>query len=472
MSRGSNRNKIGSSGSKKSKGKHVEGSPIISIRVGLGILVSIALVLLACISSSSNLKEALTMINPGMNRNGEPSFNRDTRPGGKREETKVQPVSLNRSKDVGVPLVVGNPEFPKYDPAVQNEGEVYEGVEAIDQIISVPRGEGNLVIRVQDESVGASGQATVEWMAKDATSRDLKTGDRIININTNSNSPRSLKSSEGSKSYESIAANLFFHFDHNTGSFRLKDQYATYQNKPAKVMPASKHFDGAFQSSLALSGKYLPSKCKDGSIYGFSDYATLRNAVHEMSTSYSDAVKIYNEHIGAIKEHEQLTIKAQDVIVVEDPPMIPAYISDFLNIAPDPFVICPGAHLRPSIHERHDPIYINAEDMTIQCDSCIIEAPGTHISFGPLAKNILIRGVTLIGATDTSVVFRHDGANASFEDCYFFQNEGVGAHGAVVDVNSTSTVEFHRCEINEFQSGAPRHVGGQQVHALTLRGKS
>jgi len=351
-------------------------------------------------------------------------------------------------------------------------------VEVFDHKFTVPSGEGNLVIRLQDKAEGSPRHATVEWMDKNANLENLKKGDQVISINTHlSSGPQNLSSgpqiSESdlgvgskTKTIGSVRTGIYFYFDHNTGSFRLKDQYATYPNRPTKAVLASEHF----QSSLALSGKYLPSKCKDGSTHGFSDYTTFRNAVNEMSASYSDAVKRYQEHGGALQENAQLGRQSSDNIVSEDIPKLPEYILDFLNIVPDPFVICPGAHLRPLIHERPSAIFINAEDVTIECNACIIEAPGTHLSFGPLAKNALVRGVTFIGATDTSVIFRHDGANAVFEDCSFFQNEGAGAQGAVVDVNSTSTVEFYRCEINEFQSGTPRNVGGQQVHALTLRG--
>ena len=349
-------------------------------------------------------------------------------------------------------------------------------VEVFDHKFTVPPGEGNLVIRLQDKAEGSPRHATVEWMDKNANLEDLKKGDQVISINTHqSSSPQIAESELGVESKtigDVLPTGFYFYFDHNTGSFRLKDQYATYPNRPAKAVQASDNFDTSFQSSLALSGKYLPSKCKDGSTYGFSDYTTFRNAVNELSASYSHAVKRYHEQRGALQEHVQLGRKSSDNIVIEDIPKLPEYILDFLNIVPDPFVICPGAHLRPLIHDRPGAIFINAEDATIECDACIIEAPGTHLSFGPLAKNALVRGVTLIGATDTSVIFRHDGANAVFEDCSFFQNEGAGAQGAVVDVNSTSFVEFYRCEINEFQSGTPRNVGGQQVHALTLRGKN
>ena len=100
-------------------------------------------------------------------------------------------------------------------------------------------------------------------------------------------------------------------------------------------------------------------------------------------------------------------------------------------------MICPKANIRPPIYGRHTPITVNAEDVVIQCDSCIIDASGTHFAFGPHAKNVHIRGLTLMGATASSVIFRQDGAEVSFEDCFWANNDGVGMNGAVADMNST-----------------------------------
>ena len=83
------------------------------------------------------------------------------------------------------------------------------------------------------------------------------------------------------------------------------------------------------------------------------------------------------------------------------------------------------------------PIHVVAEDVVIQCDSCVIDVTGTHFSFGSQAKNVLIKGLTLIGATASSLTFHRDGAEANFEDCYWVNNQGSGVHGAVADMNST-----------------------------------
>jgi hypothetical protein len=80
-----------------------------------------------------------------------------------------------------------------------------------------------------------------------------------------------------------------------------------------------------------------------------------------------------------------------------------------------------------------------------ECDDCIIDVKGTHLAFGSNAKNVLVRGITFQSATSSSVTFYHDGA---FEDCTWINNLGAQSNlGSVADLNSTSIVNFYRCEI-------------------------
>ncbi|KAL7465086.1 hypothetical protein ACHAXS_005412 [Conticribra weissflogii] len=156
----------------------------------------------------------------------------------------------------------------------------------------------------------------------------------------------------------------------------------------------------------------------------------------------------------------------------------------------------------------HAPLFFNAEDLTLECRDCTIHASHTHLSFGPHAKNVKIRGITFRGATTSSLTFHHHGADVSFEDCYWLLNSGGivgggvggggyggndgddvvdngdyrnrhasggtnnnnhnynnGNHvpntpthaGAVADLNSTSTVTFYRCVIDD-QRQNPRRA--------------
>ncbi len=246
--------------------------------------------------------------------------------------------------------------------------------------------------------------------------------------------PKSSLSKSSSPEYS------FYTYDSHTGSFHLKEEHASYPNQIERVKPSSRYMDASFQSSLSLSGNYLPSRCKYGDGYGFSDLITLRSAIEELNTAYEQSVTTYLNYHRAVAEYTKI-LSENSHYVIQSPTPLPQYMIDFLEVTPDPFVICPSAHLRSAIHDRgrgrHGPIYINAEEVVIECVNCIIDAPATHISFGPLAKKVVVRGLTLMGATETSVVLREHGAEALFEDCVFIRNEGVGAQGAIADLNST-----------------------------------
>ena len=276
----------------------------------------------------------------------------------------------------------------------------------------------------------------------------------------------------------------YYYYDSTSQAFHLHDEYTTFPDKHPKPQSAISSSSN-FQSSLPLSGKYQPSLCQDGQTYGFSDLGTLRHAIHELNDAYTHAVSRWNHYNSAFEEYETIRTKHRhqhfgggdggqqggQLVDIEAPPPLPQHLTDLLEVEPDPFVICPHATLRPPLG-RYMPIHINAEDVLVECDSCVIDTPGTHFSFGPYAKNTVVRGITLMGATESSVIFRHDGAEVSFEDCYWVNNQSVGMHGAVADMNSTSTVKFYRCEISDVKQTPPR-PGMQGVNtvasSLTLR---
>ena len=134
------------------------------------------------------------------------------------------------------------------------------------------------------------------------------------------------------------------------------------------------------------------------------------------------------------------------------------------------------------------PIFVNAEDLIIECDMCAIDMTGTHLSFGPYARNVLIRGITFRGATTSSLTFHHHGADVRFEDCYWLYNSGgivrngpqqqqLGGYddvyggasgstttaGAVADINSTSSVSFHRCVMDDVKQNPKRTTTGAGI---------
>jgi len=213
----------------------------------------------------------------------------------------------------------------------------------------------------------------------------------------------------------------------------------------------------------------------------------------------------------------------EDIVTIQPPPTPPLHLTSILEEIPEPITICPYAHLKSSQHllnqlselflstlphfratsshasyshhhnhfsshhyhrkrQLYNPqnptthIRINADSLNLQCTGCIIEATngGTHLSFGPLARNVLIHGLTFIGATESSVLFPENGARVEFEDCYWANNDGLGNNGAVADINSTSTVRFYRCEISDKKTNqSPRvtqsSMQGGLTSSLTIR---
>lgn len=250
-----------------------------------------------------------------------------------------------------------------------------------------------------------------------------------------------------------------------------------------------KHEDGG--ETLASSPRkpsVSPKLCSDGKTLGFDNWFHLKDAISEANALAAEDFLRWNKYLVASINNPDLEEPVFDV--------------------PDPFIICPGAKL----NQRHPPrvlwswltsfffdtpnqykpnsnklssIYINAEDITIQCDRCSIDLPGTHFSFGPHAT-AWIKGITFRGATTSSLTLHHHGATASFEDCYWLHNSGgivasknnpigminlegnsVGGTmngGAVADVNSTSSITFFRCCIDDQRQNPRRaNVGAGEI---------
>jgi len=267
----------------------------------------------------------------------------------------------------------------------------------------------------------------------------------------------------------------YYYYDSFTQSFHLQQEYTTFPEKSASFALQP------YQRSLSLTSKFHPTLCKDGHTFGYSDWITLRNAVHELSNAYTYSVFRWGHYNAAMTEYEIIKFmhetnveknpdRRQD-LTIEPPPQLPQHLTDLLDMPPDPFTICPHVTLRS---QRHLPIHIDAEDVVIECDSCIIDVSGTHFSFGTKAKNVVVRGLTMMGATASSLIFHRDGAEANFEDCYWVNNQGAGVHGAVADMNSTSSVNFFRCEISDAKHSPPRPYGSPGmpngfVSSLTMR---
>ena len=156
-------------------------------------------------------------------------------------------------------------------------------------------------------------------------------------------------------------------------------------------------------------------RCSDGITRGYSNWSSLRNAIQETN--------IYSASLATIGSTNWM-IDDFGIAMPSEP--LPS---------PETFVICPGAYLKDS--SRYGPIFIDSENVKIDCDSCIIDVSSSHFTFGKNAKGVVIKGITFINARSSSLTFYHDGADVSFEDCHWENNAGLGNAGAVADLNST-----------------------------------
>ena len=172
--------------------------------------------------------------------------------------------------------------------------------------------------------------------------------------------------------------------------------------------------------------------CADGSTTGFDTWDSLKAAILEANKLSVDKFVRWsrffadNDFAGTFNEDE--LYYEQEVVLR----------------------ICPGTKLRA----KQGPIFINAPNLILECEGCIVSVGASHFSFGPNAKNVLIRGVTFTKASTSSLLFFHNGAEVAFEDCFWHGNAAINSRfGAVADINSTSNVNFYRCNIGRSRRG-------------------
>jgi hypothetical protein len=177
-----------------------------------------------------------------------------------------------------------------------------------------------------------------------------------------------------------------------------------------------------------------PKLCSDGYTFGFDRWSTFKEAVDEVNAISAERYAQWNAFF-ALADTFAGTFDDDSLYYEEDVIL----------------TICPETTLKA----RSGPIFINAENVVIECEGCTIDVGGTHFSFGSHSKNILVRGVTFKRASTSSLVFFHDGAEATFESCLWTGNHAANAKfGAVADVNSTSIVNFYLCHIGSIDSPA------------------
>lgn len=172
-------------------------------------------------------------------------------------------------------------------------------------------------------------------------------------------------------------------------------------------------FRDIFFSPLSIQ----PTVCPDGHTKGFNNWDTLKAAVREANALSAERFLRWKEYFSSIESHEFGAFQ-DDVLYYEDESI---------------FRICTGVTLKA----RKGPIFINSENVVIECDECTIDVGGTHFSFGPHARNVFVRGITFKGAQTSSLTFHHNGVDATFEDCTWVCSSSKSKLGPVADMNST-----------------------------------
>lgn len=186
-----------------------------------------------------------------------------------------------------------------------------------------------------------------------------------------------------------------------------------------------------------------PKLCSNRKTTGYDTWKSLRSAVRDVNRYSANRFDRWHDYFAMLDK-----MKASPNLYPGASALNPASFADDRMYYEEKIVltICPGAVLRAT---RQHPVFINTESLVLECDHCKITGGMTHLFFGPEAKNVMVRGISFGRAQSNSLVFHHDGAEVSFEDCKWLVRGVVGSNlGAIAEVNSTSRIFFYRCEVN------------------------
>ena len=290
-------------------------------------------------------------------------------------------------------------------------------------------------------TTSASGQLNVLMVVEETTPLHVDGG-----ASGKSSSSSSSSSSKTSSSSSSTASSL----DKTTTSSGSSKHIPMTMEQANLLVPGYSKWKENQPDIAIREPTVRPKLCSDGQTLGFGDWHTLKAAVQEANSISAERFMKWSAYFAS---------SGKSLAAFDDDDLY--YEEDIV------FTICPGAMLRA----RRGPIYINAENVVIECDQCTVDVGGTHLNFGPHARNVLVRGVTFKGAYSSSLTLFHDGADASFEDCIWLGNTGIdGKFGGVADVNSTSRVNFYRCEISQgAKVSALGYVNPTVTSSLSIR---
>lgn len=263
-----------------------------------------------------------------------------------------------------------------------------------------------------------------------------------------------------------------------------------------------------------------PKLCSDGSTIGYDSFYMLQGAIYEANFYSAEVFVRWNEYYNAVADYMK---------DVNSGSSYQPYYGDTFednSLYYDEEIIltlCPGTSLlskasqessfqlvRESDSSLSPFFYINAENLVIECGSggrfgatsrgadgvhyandpneCILDLTldsvkdvyTSHISFGPNAQNVVVRGFTFAGASTSSIVFHENEAferisnnkrdldveegrllavfhapSVSMEDCVFYNNRSLkrNSHtrnqepkGSIIDIHSyNSAVTMYNC---------------------------
>lgn len=197
-----------------------------------------------------------------------------------------------------------------------------------------------------------------------------------------------------------------------------------------------------------------PKLCSDSQTMGYDSWRTLRLALQDANRYSALRFEEWMHYFSVLAQRDGLASarSPEGYFTQASSSNLPFFQDDSLYYEEQfTFTICPGATL---IADR-EPLLIDTESVTLECDGCTISGGTAHISFGPDAKNALIRGIRFQASSRSSVWMHQNGADAVFEDCtwvlpYRLRSKGarpsiISGLPAIAQVNSSSTVKFYRC---------------------------
>jgi hypothetical protein len=220
---------------------------------------------------------------------------------------------------------------------------------------------------------------------------------------------------------------------------------------PPSVKETPPHWDMVLDDWLL----HPPKLCSDSQTLGYDSWRSLRLALQDANRYSAHRFEQWMHYFSALSPPDLWTASRGNDGYFLPPTNLP-YFHDNRLYYEEPFVftICPGV----TLHADREPLLLDTESLTLECVGCTISGGTSHISFGPDAKNAHIRGIRFQSSSRSSVLLQQNGADVVFEDCTWVlpYRKPPGARPSIISglpaiaqVNSSSTVKFYRCYLEQ-----------------------